>query len=106
MEGSLVEWHVHLSFYQIYQDQIQDLLNPHEGKNLQIREENDGEVFVEKLIEVPIKTLDQAVNIINAGMKFREMASQKMNLTSSRSHTILHVDVYQTKQYKEQNNDQ
>jgi len=32
-------------------------------------------------------------------MKFREMASQKMNMTSSRSHTILHVDVYQTKHY-------
>jgi hypothetical protein len=29
-------------------------LNPEEGKNLQIREETDGEIFVEKLTEVPI----------------------------------------------------
>jgi len=29
-------------------------LNPEEGKNLHIREENDGEIYVEKLIEVPI----------------------------------------------------
>ena len=49
---------MHLSLYQIYQDQIQDLLNPHEGKNLQIREENDGEIYVENLIEVPIETVD------------------------------------------------
>ena len=60
---------------------------------------------MEKLIEVPIRTLDQAINILNAGMKFREMASQKMNLTSSRSHTILHVDVYQTKHYNDLNNE-
>ena len=35
--------------------------------------------------------------MINAGMKYRHMASQRMNDTSSRSHTILHVDVYQTR---------
>ena len=66
---------------------------------MQIREENDGEVFVDRLIEVPIKTVDQAIALLNAGMKFREMASQKMNQTSSRSHTILHIDVYQTKHH-------
>jgi len=42
--------------------------------------------------------VDQAIKIINAGMKFRQIASQKMNDTSSRSHTILHIDVYQTRQ--------
>ena len=68
---------------------------------MQIREENDGEIFVERLVEVPIQSVAQAVNIINAGMKFRQMAAQKMNETSSRSHTILHVDVYQTKAYEE-----
>lgn len=98
-EGRVLEWHVHLSFYQIYQEQIQDLLNPNENKNLQIREENDGEIFVDNLIEVPIRNVQQAVNIINAGMKFRHMASQQMNDTSSRSHTILHIDVYQSKPY-------
>lgn len=34
-------------------------------------------------------------------MKFRQMASQKMNETSSRSHTILHIDVYQTRQHED-----
>ena len=70
------------------------MLNPSEGKNLNVREEIDGEIFVENLIEVPINSVGQAVNIINAGMKYRQMASQKMNETSSRSHTILHIDVY------------
>lgn len=51
-------------------------------------------------MEVPIENVEQAVNIINAGMKYRQMASQRMNDTSSRSHTILHVDVYQSRPYR------
>ncbi len=60
--------------------------------------EEFGEVFVEDLVEVPVKNLHQAMTIINAGLEHRQMASQNMNLTSSRSHTILNIDVYQTKQ--------
>ena len=63
---------------------------------MNVREEN-GEVFVEKLVEVPVESLDQAMNIVNAGLKHRQMASQYLNDYSSRSHTILHVDVYQTR---------
>ena len=36
------------------------MLNPDEGQNLNIREEADGEIYVESLTEVPIKSLDQA----------------------------------------------
>jgi kinesin family protein 11 len=72
------------------------LFNP-QNRNLQVREEF-GEVFVEDLVEVPVKNLHQAMTIINAGLEHRQMASQNMNLTSSRSHTILNIDVYQTKQ--------
>ena len=53
---------------------------------------------MEDLVEVPVKNLHQAMTIINAGLEHRQMASQNMNLTSSRSHTILNIDVYQTKQ--------
>lgn len=74
---------------------MSDLLNP-ESRNMTIREEQ-GEVFVGDLVEVPVETLDQAMNIVNAGLMHRQMASQAMNDTSSRSHTILHIDVYQTR---------
>ena len=89
------EWRVHLSFYQIYQEQIQDLFNP-ASKNLQVREEQ-GEVYIEDLVEVPVRDLQQAMLLINAGLEHRQMASQHMNATSSRSHTLLNVDIFQTK---------
>ena len=37
---------------------------------MQIREEA-GEVFVEDLVEVPVKNLHQAMTIINAGLEHR-----------------------------------
>lgn len=52
----LVSYSVHLSFYQIYLEQIQDLLNP-ENKNMTIREEQ-GEVYVHDLVEVPVQNLE------------------------------------------------
>lgn len=59
------QFSVHLSFYQIYLDSIQDLLNPGK-KNLVIREDGN-EVYVENLVEVEVRSLDQALNILNAG---------------------------------------
>mgnify|MGYP000604320477 CR=1 FL=1 len=41
---------------------------------MSIREEN-GEVFVEGLVEVPVETLEQSMNIVNAGLVHRQMAS-------------------------------
>lgn len=61
-----------LSYYQIYLDSIQDLLNP-ENYNIQIRE-IDGEVFLEDLVTVEVANVDQAFNLLNAGSNFREIA--------------------------------
>lgn len=48
-------------------------MNP-SAKNLKIREEN-GDVYLEDLVSVPVSTLSQAMNIINAGLEHRQMAS-------------------------------
>jgi hypothetical protein len=65
-QKDLVSFSVHLSFYQIYLEQISDLLNP-DNKNMAIREEH-GEVYIHDLVEVPVADLEQALNLINAGL--------------------------------------
>jgi kinesin family protein 1 len=66
-------------------------LNPG-NKNMAIREEH-GEVYIHDLVEVEVTDLEQALNLINAGLTHRVIASQNMNETSSRSHTILYIDI-------------
>lgn len=74
-------------------ESIQDLLNP-EGKNLEVREEGK-EVYIKDLVEVHVTTLKQAIDIVNAGLSFRKVGEHGGNKTSSRSHTLLNIDIYQ-----------
>ena len=69
---------------------------------MNIREEN-GEIFVEDISECQVGSLEQAMKIVNAGLMHREMGSHQMNETSSRSHTLLHIDVYQTRRTEQTN---
>ena len=84
---------IHLSLYQVYMDNVQDLFNP-ENKSLVVREDKN-DVYIEDLIEVHVKTMNQAINVINAGLVYRKMGAQGLNTTSSRSHTLLNIDIYQ-----------
>ena len=52
---------------------------------------------MQDLSECRVSSLDQAMKIVNAGLMHREIGNHQMNETSSRSHTILHVDVYQSR---------
>jgi len=92
------QWEVSMSFYQIYLDEIQDLLNPHEGRNLNIREENN-EPYIEDLTVVTLENLWQAFELLNAGLTYRSMQATKLNETSSRSHVILTLNVLQRNSY-------
>ena len=98
----IVDWQVNISFFQIYMEHVSDLLNPGGNHNMNIREEG-GEIFVEDLSECQVGSLDQAMKLVNAGLMHREMGSHQMNETSSRSHTILHIDVYQTRRTEQTN---
>lgn len=84
---------IHLSLYQIYLDNVEDLLNP-DNKSLVIREDKN-DIFIEDLIEVHVKSINQAVNIINTGLAYRKVAAQDSNFISSRSHILLNIDIYQ-----------
>ena len=72
---------------------ISDLLNPGGKKDMKIRQEQ-GEIFIEDLLECKVESFQQAMKIVNAGLMHREIGPHHMNETSSRAHTVLHVDVY------------
>jgi hypothetical protein len=59
---------------------------------------------VENLTNVSVKTLEQATSLINAGLQYRIVGSQKMNSVSSRSHTLLNLNLIQ--KFLNQSNEQ
>lgn len=88
---------IFLSFYQIYLEQIYDLLadpvdfrvmpNP-----LAIRENNNS-VYIENLKSIYCRDQQSAYEVIALGLRHRKVHSTNFNLQSSRSHAILEIQL-------------
>ena len=91
---------VTLSFLQLYRETIQDLLAPANGSqvgddNLLIREDPQRGFYVEGLQDFIVCSYHEAEALLNLGLENRAIAPTLMNSTSSRSHTILTINIEQ-----------
>ena len=84
------KFYIKVSFLEIYNEQINDLLNP-TNSNLQIRWDQKQGFFVEGLLVIECKKPEDIVEIILQGTKNRKKGSHDLNKDSSRSHSILTV---------------
>uniref|UniRef100_A0A1A9ZK46 Kinesin motor domain-containing protein n=1 Tax=Glossina pallidipes TaxID=7398 RepID=A0A1A9ZK46_GLOPL len=86
---------VSISYLEIYNELIRDLLNP--GGPLELREDNRGQrITVAGLSEIPAASRQDVVSLLIKGNKARTMEPTAANQTSSRSHALLGITV-QTK---------
>lgn len=88
--SSPMESEVHLSFLQIYNEKLDDLLNDDQQK-LEIKEGEDSGIFIKGLTEYKINQPEEAIWLLARGEKIRAVRQTKMNFNSSRSHLILQV---------------
>lgn len=81
---------VELTYLEIYNEEIRDLMNDNEKakSDLRIRETLNGEVYVSGLKAKPVKSPEEIGQLMEAASKRRVVASTKMNAVSSRSHAI------------------
>eukprot|EP00762_Andalucia_godoyi_P002744 ANDGO_04515.mRNA.1 Osmotic avoidance abnormal protein 3 len=82
------------SFLEIYNEDIQDLLNPSD-EELRIRQHPKLGIFVEGLAELVVKSFDDVFSLMSQGNKVRTVAATKMNQSSSRSHSIFTLKISQ-----------
>lgn len=75
------------SFLEIYKETITDLLEPG-STNLQIREDLNRGVYVERLSEAAVGSLSEAFQVVLRGLQQRHVGSTHMNERSSRSHAV------------------
>lgn len=64
-------------------------------ENLALREDPRSGFYVAGLQEYPVRNYAEAAELLNWGLSNRIMASTHMNITSSRSHTVLCLAVTQ-----------
>ena len=96
------KYYIKVSFLEIYNEQINDLLNIG-NTNLQIRWDQRQGFFVEGLLVIECKKPEDIVEVILQGTKNRKKGSHELNKDSSRSHTILTVYIISEFQSQGQN---
>lgn len=87
---------VAVSYYEVYNEKIRDLLNPSQD-DLKMREypnKADG-WFIQDVTEAFCADRDSVIRLIETGKTFRATAATLMNADSSRSHSIMSILVSQ-----------
>lgn len=89
-------WECRLSFLELYNEEIIDLLSG-AGVQITIREERDGRIIWSGIREVKVKTLAGVMQLLQDGAARRQTGETGMNATSSRSHAIFSLTMVQKK---------
>ncbi|ETN37575.1 uncharacterized protein HMPREF1541_07197 [Cyphellophora europaea CBS 101466] len=87
---------ISLSYLEIYNETIRDLLNPGNSKGgLMLREDSHQAVSVAGLSSHHPQNVQEVMEIIVRGNELRTMSPTEANAVSSRSHAVLQINVAQ-----------
>lgn len=93
IKGQTFEFNVKVSFTEIYNEKLNDLLNPKNQPNLKLRWTNEQGYFIENVTIVNCLQPEDITDIIVEGLSNRKTGSHYLNSDSSRSHSILSLNL-------------
>ncbi|PSK42217.1 Kinesin-like protein unc-104 [Elsinoe australis] len=96
---------VEVSYLEIYNERVRDLLNPSTKGNLKVREHPSTGPYVEDLAKLVVRSFPEIENLMDEGNKARTVAATNMNETSSRSHAVFTLTLTQKRHDQETNMD-
>ncbi|KAI7873610.1 uncharacterized protein EV154DRAFT_527837 [Mucor mucedo] len=88
LTSELLKFQVEVSYIEIYNEKVRDLLNPGNKGNLKVREHPTIGPYVEDLSRLVVNSFEDIDHLMNEGNKARTVAATNMNETSSRSHAV------------------
>ncbi|PSR91995.1 hypothetical protein BD289DRAFT_452028 [Coniella lustricola] len=88
---------IEVSYLEIYNERVKDLLNPGTKGNLKVREHPSTGPYVEDLAKLVVGSFEEIENLMDEGNKARTVAATNMNATSSRSHAVFTLMLTQKK---------
>mmetsp|Transcript_5640 Transcript_5640/g.12401 ORF Transcript_5640/g.12401 Transcript_5640/m.12401 type:complete len:722 (-) Transcript_5640:345-2510(-) len=93
-DNSNTKFMLTVSFLEVYNEDIKDLLMPSD-KKLKIHENPKMGIYVEDLCELIVKDSNELMKLIYQGNAVRRVAATKMNDASSRSHSVFTIKIEQ-----------
>ncbi|XP_020290854.1 kinesin-like protein KIF13A isoform X1 [Pseudomyrmex gracilis] len=96
-QSSELTYKVEVSYMEIYNEKVHDLLDPKPNKqSLKVREHNVLGPYVDGLSQLAVTSFQDIDNLMTEGNKSRTVAATNMNSESSRSHAVFSVILTQT----------
>lgn len=92
-----IRFTVEVSYLEIYNERVKDLLNPGTKGNLKVREHPSTGPYVEDLAKLVVGSFEEIEHLMDEGNKARTVAATNMNATSSRSHAVFTLMLTQKK---------
>ncbi|XP_049605940.1 kinesin-1 heavy chain-like isoform X1 [Syngnathus scovelli] len=96
-----LEFHIKVSYYEIYLDKIKDLLDVTKT-NLSVHEDKNRVPYVKGCTERFVCSPEEVMDAIDEGKNSRSVAVTNMNEHSSRSHSIFQISIKQEHTQTEQ----
>lgn len=93
LNGSKDKYLVRASYFEIYNEEIRDLLSCKPQNSLELRESTDTGVYVKDLTSIVVKSVDEIDQVLQKGKKNRSVGATLMNAGSSRSHSVFSIVV-------------
>lgn len=84
---------VRVSYLEIYQEEIRDLLSKDQSKRLELKERPGTGVYVKDLLSSVTKNAKEIEHMMNLGNQNRAVGATNMNEHSSRSHAIFIITI-------------
>ncbi|KAL8825452.1 MAG: hypothetical protein Q9191_004410 [Dirinaria sp. TL-2023a] len=98
--GPEKDWEMKVSYVEIYNEQLRDLLLPDtipptERAPVIIREDTKGRILLTGLHQVSINSIEDLLNALNFGSSIRQTDATAINAKSSRSHAVFSINLVQ-----------
>jgi len=84
---------VRVSYLEIYNENVRDLLSKNPKNNLDLHEDPDRGVYVKDLSYFAVKKPSEVFEVMKIGQKNRSTGETNMNARSSRSHSLFTITV-------------
>ncbi|NWW93799.1 KIF27 protein, partial [Rhynochetos jubatus] len=104
-ENCNVEFHVKVSYIEVYKEELRDLLELKTSvKELHIREDEKGNTVIVGAKEFQVECADEVISLLESGNAARHTGTTQMNEHSSRSHAIFTISICQKLSAESQKN--